>query len=118
MSEKGSERRFFAPRDKSNITLAKEKERKNRKTEEEETGFFEEKTAMATLLLDYFEKKNAWQKTSICNLEVEFSKNLVGQEPITRSLYLSSVLVMGSCLDIIMSFFKNALQLRFYVKVI
>ena len=41
----------------SNITLAKEKERKNRKTEEEETGFFEEKTAMATLLLDYFEKK-------------------------------------------------------------
>ena len=36
----------------------------------------------------------------------------------TRSLYLSYVLVMGSWLDIIMSFFKNALQLRFYVKVI
>ena len=109
---------FLHPAISSNITLVKEKERKNRNTEEEETGFFEEKTAMATLLLDYFENKNAWQKTSICNLEVKFSKNLVGQEPITRSLYLSSALVMGSWLDIIMSFFKNALQLRFYVKVI
>ena len=48
---------FLHPAISSNITLAKEKERKNRKTEEEETGFFEEKTAMATLLLDYFEKK-------------------------------------------------------------
>ena len=104
---------FLHPAISSNITLVKEKERKNRKTEEEETGFFEEKTAMATLLLDYFEKKNAWQKTSICNLEVKFSKNLVDQEPMTRSLYLSSALVMGSWLDLIMSFFKNALQLRF-----
>ena len=48
---------FLHPAISSNITLVKEKERKNRKTEEEETGFFEEKTAMATLLLDYFEKK-------------------------------------------------------------
>lgn len=48
---------FLHPAISSKITLAKEKERKNRKTEEEETGFFEEKKAMATLLLDYFEKK-------------------------------------------------------------
>lgn len=44
----------------SKIMLAKEKERKNRKIEEKEivfVFFFEEKKAMATLLLDYFEKK-------------------------------------------------------------
>ena len=65
----------------SKITLAKEKDRKNRKIEEKEIVvvvlfFLEEKRAMATLLLDYFEEKNAWRRRSICNLAVKFSKNL------------------------------------------
>ena len=80
--KKGRKESFLHPAISSKITLAKEKDRKNRKIEEKEIVvvvvffFLEEKKAMATLLLDYFEEKNAWRRRSICNLAVKFSKNL------------------------------------------
>ena len=79
--KKGRKEGFLHPAISSKITLAKENDRKNRKIEEKEivvvvVFFLEEKRAMATLLLDYFEEKNAWRRRSICNLAVKFSKNL------------------------------------------
>ena len=73
--KKGRKEGFLHHAISSKITLAKEKERKNRKIEEKETDFLKRKKAMATLLVDYFEKKYAWRKKSICNLAVTFSKN-------------------------------------------